>query len=430
VPDPIRAEIESAVSKRRDDLIALTCDIIRIESITGNEGTVQKYLADYVRRLGLKVDLFEPDLAALAAHPAFFPVEGLSFAERPNVIATLPGSGGGRSLILNGHVDTIPIEPRAAWTDGPFSGDVKNGLIYGRGASDMKGGVAAMTMAVQIIRDLGVTLKGDLIVQYVVDEELTGYGTLAAIQRGFHADAGICLETSDLCVQPACVGRLWFTLELTGKAVSVTRHWEGVSAIDKGMLFVQAFKELEQTRWRTLTHPLYPDNRIAMPCGVFMFNSGSFPSAVADLAVLRGSLGLLPSEEVENVKRMVTEQVHKTSQSDPWLRYNPPKLTFKDVGADGAEIPVSHPIVQTVIGSYKNVVGQQPVISGRTGGADTRYLIKHGNTPTVIFGPGLSSEMHAMNESVPIHNLEIATSVIVGSILDWCGYERGPRPRT
>jgi hypothetical protein len=180
---------------------------------------------------------------------------------------------------------------------------VKDGLIYGRGASDMKGGVAAMTMAVQIIRDLGVTLKGDLIVQFVVDEELTGYGTLAAIQRGYYADAGICLETSDLCVQPACVGRLWFTLELIGKAVSATRHWEGVSAIDKGMLFVQAFKELEQRRWRTLTHPLYPDNRVAMPCGVFMFNSGSFPSAVPDLAVLRGSLGLLPSEDVENVKR-------------------------------------------------------------------------------------------------------------------------------
>ena len=103
-----------------------------------------------------------------------------------------------------------------------------------------------MTMALQIMRDLRLKLRGDLTLEYVVDEELTGYGTLAAIQRGYRADAGICLETSDLDVQPACVGRLWFTLEVPGKAVSVTRHWEGVSAIDKGIKFVQAFKELEQ----------------------------------------------------------------------------------------------------------------------------------------------------------------------------------------
>jgi acetylornithine deacetylase len=415
------AEIYRVVRDRRQDLVDLTRHVIQIASVTGSEGQIQAYFADRARSLGLDVDVFEPDLNALAKHPAYEPLEGLSFAGRPNIVAIAKGSGGGRSLILNGHVDTIPVEPRAAWKFEPFSGEIKQDRIFGRGASDMKGGLAVMTMAMDIIQSLGMKLRGDLIFEYVVDEELTGYGTLATILRGYRADAGICLETSDLCVQPACVGRLWFTLELAGNAVSITRHWEGISAIDKGMKFVQSFKDLEQIRCESLSHPLYQDIRTAVPCGVFMFNSGNFPSAVPDRAVLRGSLGLLPTEDVEMVKKSVVEQVSKVVRADPWLNNHPPVLSFKNVGADGAEISVEHPIVRTVSDSFTGVTGSPPVISGRTGGADTRYLIKHGHTPTVIFGPGLTSEMHAVNESVPIRNLEIATAVLVASIERWCG---------
>jgi len=413
--------IKQQLAVRRNDLVELTRDLIRLQSITGQEGAAQAHIARKLGDMGLAMDVFEPDLSALEHHPGFHKVEGLSFRGRPNVIATWKGQGGGRSLILNGHIDTIPVEPVAAWTHAPFSGDVADGKVYGRGASDMKGGLASMTIAVQILRDLGVRLAGDVILQYVVDEELTGYGTLAAVIKGYRADAGICLETSDLCVQPACVGRLWFALQVSGKAVSVTRHWEGHSAIDKGILFVQAFKELEQTRWRELRHPLYPDHRLALPCGVFMFNGGTFPSAVPDHAELRGSLGLLPHEDVEDVKRAVSAAVSDVARSDPWLSKHPPRLTFKDVGADGAEIPPEHPIVQTVIGAYNRVQDRAPEVSGRVGGADTRYLIKYAKTPTVIFGPGLSSEMHAVDESVPVRNLEVAAEVIARSIVDWCG---------
>jgi acetylornithine deacetylase len=413
--------IKKQLAVRRKDLVELTRDLIRLQSITGQEAAAQAHIARKLGDMGLAMDVFEPDLSALEQHPGFHKLEGLSFKGRPNVIATWKGQGGGRSLILNGHIDTIPVEPVAAWTHAPFAADVANGKVYGRGASDMKGGLASMTIAVQILRDLGVRLAGDVILQYVVDEELTGYGTLAAVIKGYRADAGICLETSDLCVQPACVGRLWFALEVSGKAVSVTRHWEGHSAIDKGILFVQGFKELEQKRWRELRHPLYPDQRLALPCGVFMFNGGTFPSAVPDHAELRGSLGVLPHEDVEDVKRAVSAAVSAVARSDPWLSTHLPRLTFKDVGADGAEIPAEHPIVQTVISAYRRVEDRAPEVSGRVGGADTRYLIKYAKTPTVIFGPGLSSEMHAVDESVPIRNLEVAAEVIARSIVDWCG---------
>ncbi len=423
LPETLRGRILGAVAARRDEIVRLAQRLIRIESVTGHEGAVQEYLAGELRQMGLVVDQFEPDLDSLKDHPAYVPLEDLSFAGRPNVVGTYRGAGGGRSLLFNGHVDTIPIEPVEAWTHGPLSGALADDKIYGRGAADMKGGLATMTMALRILLEAGLRPLGDVLLEYVVDEELTGYGTLAAVQRGYRADAGISLETSDLCIQPACIGRLWFTVTLKGLAVGIARHWEGVSAIDKGIKIVQAIQELEQMRWAVLHHPLYPDHRAALPCCVCMFHAGTFPSAVPDSAVLRGSLGVMPQEAVRDVERQVSEHLTRVAQADPWLREHPPVVEFKEVGADGAEIPVEHPIVQTVARAYERVMECPPIFSGRTGGADTRYLIKHAATPTVIFGPGMTSEMHAVNESVPVANLVNVTKVLALTIAEWCGVE-------
>lgn len=425
IAEDLEARIAQRIDADRNDLVELTRALVRIESTTGHEGPVQAFVARQFRDEGFDVDVFEPNLATLRGHPGFQDLPGLDFTGRPDVVATWKGRGGGRSLLLNGHVDTIPVEPVDAWKRAPYSGEVADGRIHGRGTSDMKGGVAAMIMALRVLRREGIALKGDVIAESVVDEELTGYGTLAAILRGYRADAGICLETSDLCVQPGCVGRLWFTLRIRGRSVSLTRHWEGESAIDKGVKFVAAFKDLEEMRRRDLTHPLYPDNRNALPCAVFMFHAGSFPSAVPDSAELRGSLGLLPHENVEDVKAAVTAHVRRIADADPWLRNNPPELEFKDVGADGAEIAVDHPIVAAVSDSYRATTGTEPVISGRVGGADTRYLIKFGGTPTVIFGPGLGAEMHSVDESVPIENLVVATKTVARAIVRWCSVDSG-----
>jgi acetylornithine deacetylase len=413
--------ILDAVAARQHEIVAFLQRLIQIESVTGHEGTVQVYLASELQRMGLRVDQFEPDLAALQQHPGYIPVDGLDFRGRPNVVGIYRGTGGGRSLLFNGHVDTIPLEPIQAWTHGPLSGEVHGGKIFGRGAADMKGGLAAMTMAVHILLEAGIRPRGDILLEYVVDEELTGYGTLACILRGYRSDGGISLETSDLCVQPACIGRLWFTVTLKGLAVSISRHWEGVNAIEEGMKIVTAIQQLEQMRWATLQHPLYPDNRSALPCTVCMFHAGTFPSAVPETAVLRGSLGVMPHEDVREVERQVSEQIRQVAEADPWLRSHPPTVEFKEVGADGAEIPADHPIVRTVSAAFAAVTGAPPTITGRTGGADTRFLIKYGQTPTVIFGPGMTSEMHAMNESVPIANLLTATKTLALAIVNWCG---------
>ena len=174
------------------------------------------------------------------------------------MVAVCRGSGGGRSLLFNGHIDVIPEGAPENWEHGPWSGDIAGGRLYGRGASDMKAGVAAMTMAMAAVLGSGIRLRGDVILEYVMDEELTGNGTLACVMRGYRADAGICCETSSMCVQPGSIGRIWYEISVKGKAAGIQRRYEGVNGIDLGFLVRQAVEAYEKFRLETVRHPLYP----------------------------------------------------------------------------------------------------------------------------------------------------------------------------
>jgi acetylornithine deacetylase len=417
--DKILRSVEMSQSQITDFLQQL----IQIESETGHEGMLQEFIAEKLHKMGLKVDKWVPDIEDISKHPAYIPTEMVAFSGRPNIVGIYEGTGSGKSLLFNGHVDTITADPKDEWEFDPFSGKIQDGKIYGRGASDMKGGLAAMTMALDILLNLRIRPKGSVILEYVIDEELTGYGTLSCIIKGYRADAGISCETSDLCVQPAAIGRLWFTMKVKGKPASISNRWEAVSPIEKGYKLVEAVDDLEKIRIDDLKHPLYPDNRGALPCMVCMFQAGNFPSAVPDSALLRGSLGIMPYENVKEVQHQFKEHIYSVSSTDPWLRNHLPEISFKEIGADGAEIPSDHPIVNTVAKAFEEVTGQNATISGREGGADTRYLIKYGETPTVIFGPGVTSQMHATNECIPISNLLTATKTLALTIVEWCGYE-------
>jgi acetylornithine deacetylase len=372
--------------------------------------------------MGLTVDMWEPDHEELKRHPAYVAVEQ-GYKGRPNVVGTYKGKGGGRSLLFNGHVDVIPAGLLEAWSVSPWEGKVSDGRLYGRGASDMKSGLAAMTMALDAVLKAGLRPKGDLFLEYTVDEELSGNGTLACILRGYRADAGICCETSSLHVQPACIGRIWFEIQIKGKPAGIQRRFEGVSAIEKGYTVAKAVSNLEAIRINELHHPLYPDNLSSLPCMVTQFDSGTFPSAFPDTCTLKGSIASLPGEETEAVKEAFVEHIRLFSRTDPWLKDHPPKVRFAGYCGDSAEIPVDHPIVTIVKEKFTSVTGKIPPITGRQGAADIRYLIKYGRTPTVIFGPGPTEQMHATDEWVKVDDLIAATKTLALTIVEWCGVE-------
>ena len=410
------------IVREQERIIGFLQELIHIPSVTGEEEKIQKFISRKLGEMGLTVDTWEPDLEALKKHPAFVAV-ARGYAGRPNVVGALKGSGGGRSLLFNGHVDVIPAGAPESWQHGPWSGDLADGRVYGRGASDMKAGLAAMTMALQSILAAGIRLKGDVILEYTVDEELSGNGTLACVMRGYRADAGICCETSSMRVQPGSIGRIWFEIKVRGRAAGIQRRWEGVNAIDKGYRVSQAVSEFEKLRVARLSHPLYPEIRGAIPCMVGVFESGSYHSAFPDTCLLKGSMATVPGENSDAVKAEFLRFLWDRVADDPWLKETPPEVVFTGYFAEPSEIPVQSPIVQTLCRNFRQVVGKEPAISGREGAADIRFMNRYGETPTVIFGPGMTEQMHANNEWAAVGDLIEATKILALTIIEWCGVE-------
>jgi acetylornithine deacetylase len=421
--DKSRQDVLAVIDKNRDKAVAFLQKMVSIPSVTGDEAAIQAYLAKYLRDIGLTVDMWETNWDALKKHPGYIPVT-MGYEGRPNIVATWKGAGGGRSLLLNGHTDVIPVGKGEGWSDNPWSASIKNGRVYGRGSCDMKSGVASHILAVEYLKAAGLKPKGDVYINIVVDEEVSGHGTLDTVIRGYKADAGISGETSDLAVQPACIGRIWFEIEIQGKPAGIQKRYEGVSGIELGMKITKAVQELEDKRVATVSHPLYPSAIDSLPCIIGSFSAGNYPSAFPATCLLKGSIGTVPSEDHEGVKKSLVDQIARAAAKDPWMKDHPPVVRFVGYDAQASEIPREHPIVKTVSACYKELTGKDPVISGRQGAADTRFLNSYGKTPTVIFGPGSTAVMHANDEYVSIDDYITAIKVMALSIYDWCGVER------
>lgn len=317
----VEEKVLQTVESMRGEILVFLKDLIARQSIPGKELEVQQFISKKLRQMGLKVEMWEPDWAELKKHPGYVPVE-MGYEGRPNVVGMWPGTGGGKSLLFNGHVDVIPVDS-GSWTEDPWSGGSGGGKLFGRGASDMKSGLASMTMAVEALLRSGLKTKGDVILEYVVDEEYSGNGTLSCIQRGLKADAGISCEAGDLEIQPATTGSMWFEVEVEGRSASMSRRWEAVSAIEKGYVLYEAISGLEKERIETISHPLYPDPKGSLACFIGQFISGNFPSAPPAKCILKGRMGVLPGEDPQRTRATV-DRIPERSIGEGFVVERPP----------------------------------------------------------------------------------------------------------
>jgi len=409
------------VERQRNANIAFLADLIAQKSIPLSELEIQKLVCEKLKSMNLEVDMWEPDWEEVKKHPGYVQVEA-GYKNRPNVVGRYRGTGGGKSLLLNGHVDVVPAA-KENWETDPWRAEIKDEKLYGRGASDMKGGLAAMTAALDAILRSGLKLMGDIFLQYVMDEEYSGNGTIACIQRGYTADGGISCEAGDLEVQPATTGSMWFKIEVKGKSASMSRRWEAVSAVEKGYLICESIKDFEKHRVDTIKHQLYPDPKGSLACFVGQFNAGTYPSAPPAHCTILGRMGTLPGEDPKLAQGQFIDFIMEESKKDPWLKQHPPVINFEGYYAEPEEISPDHPICLELGKSFEQVMGRPAIIKGHDGAADTRFLIKYGKTPTAIFGPGTISQMHADNEWVGIEDLISVTKVLAVTMLNWCGYE-------
>lgn len=397
----------------------ISADSTDIEhGVYGNEINAQRVVEAKLKELGFGVDVFEPDNKALEQFPEMNP--GHHYENRPNVVGTLKGTGGGRSLILNGHIDTMPFDHLEEWITHPLKPIEKDGRLYGRGACDMKGGVGAMIMAMECIRKAGIELKGDVIVQTVVDEEGGGNGSMATIARGYRADAAIITEPTELEIMPAHMGWLFYKMEVKGKALHAAMKWKGVNAIEKTMKIMQALQELERTWCMTKRHPHLPPPTINFGT----IHGGMAGSVVADSCVLDFGLHYLPTDRDENgmgslVEKELFDAINLACDGDEWLRENRPTITLYQLGS-GYEIDFNHELIQLIDRNYTEFSGNRPVIRGCEYGSDARLLTNYGHTPTVLFGPGSIAQAHGINEYISIDQYYSAIEILAQTIVDWC----------
>jgi acetylornithine deacetylase len=416
----IHQAITDAVNTLRPEIVASLQELVRIPSQTGNEGFAQDAVAGLMRAHDLDVDVWEPDVTALEPHAESVTL-GDGFAGRPNVVGVCRGEGRGRTLILNGHIDTVEIGDPSAWSYAPLGGDVIDGRLYGRGACDMKGGVVANLFAVHALRLAGLAPAGDVFVESTISEEDGGAGALAAVLRGYVADGALISEPTNLAVVTAQGGALMFRLQVQGLSAHACVRDEGVSAVEKFAYLHQGLLAFEARRNAAITHPQYAGMRIKAPINIGVVRGGSWASSVPESLVAEGRAGLVPGEDLATFKSELATEIARLGDDDPWLRRHPPQVTWLDGQFAPAGIPVESPLVKALCHAWEETSSWPARIEAVTYGADMRHILIAGGVPCVMFGAGDVRLAHAPDESIPLNDLFTAITTTALLIADWCG---------
>lgn len=418
----IYEKVREKVIALENEAIAYATKLISFPSVSGREMDAQKYVKKVLQE-DLEfdfIDFWEPDIEEMKNHEAFITKRD-SFAGSPNVVGILKGSGSGKSLILNSHIDIVPEGDHCEWTYPPFKGVVENGIIYGPGVSDMKGTKAAMFIVLKAFKELGIKLKGDIVFQSVIEEESGSAGTLACALKGYKADAAIIPEPSGFKICPAQQGSTWFRVNITGKSAHGGKRYLGVSAIDKAYLIISAIQELEKYRNKKFANPLYEGNPIPFTINIGTINGGVWPSSVPEKVSIEGRMGVAPGESLKEAWKMFEDCIVEATKKDPWLKDHKPTVEWFGAFWGSSQIDNEHPIVEVTKETYKEVMGENPVIEGTPWATDARILTEFADTPALIFGPGTSA--HCPDEFMEVKSLMNYAQILAIIILKWCDFE-------
>ena len=402
----------------RDHLLADLTALIAIPSLGGQETPAQEWMRAALLGIGLDVDTWEIDLADLSRHPACSMEVARDSAL--GVAGTL-GDADGPTLILNGHVDVVPIGDRRQWSSDPWTATIRDGGVIGRGACDMKGGLAAALAALRALADSRVPLAGRVALHSVVAEEDGGAGTLATILRGHRGDGAISMEPTTLILAPAHAGALTFRLSVPGVSAHGCVREEGVSAIETFRPVHDALLRLEAERNARLRQPLFDRYRLPFALSIGRIHAGDWPSSVPDLLTCEGRYGIAPGEDVTAAQHAFEAAVQAAADAHPFLRDHRPRVEWWGGQFLPARTPDDAAIVRTTAHAITDVIGTPPQIEGMTYGADMRLLVNEAQIPTVLFGAGDVRHAHRPDESVPIDELLIVARTLALTAMRFCG---------
>ena len=427
----VEEKVVEAALGARDEVVALLAEMVACDTTAREPGDpardeekLQRLLAARLDRVGARIDLWEPEPtgAGTRSIPA-----GLDFVGRPQLAAVLPGAGSGRSLLLNGHIDAVDALSRADWLSDPYKLDERDSALYGRGAADMKGGIAGMVVALETLRRRGVRLAGDVVFCTDTDEESSGAGGHMCVRHGVRADAGIVAEPTGFDAWVSCHGTLTPVISVEGRAGHAEmpqRDWrEGgaVNAIEKLLPLLEGIKAL-RGEWRVRPdhqHPLLRPGDIVPT----LVRGGTWVVTYPDRCDLTCNITYLPGHvDAEGTGRRVEadviERLNAAVAGDPWFAEHPLVFTWTD-DVVPAEMSADHPLVITAL-ECAAAVGRSGEPAGLDSWHDAATFTRAG-TPTFSFGPDGIETAHAVNERVSVQSLLDFTAATALMAMRWCG---------
>ena len=408
----------------RDEIVAFEQELIRRPSETGNEQACQDFLADWLRRAGYAVEVFTPDEVAGGKDFRGRPL-AVDYHQRPNVVVVHKGTGGGRSLLIMSHVDTVPVGPPENWTMAPFGGEIHNGKIYGRGAQDDKEGIVAQTFALECIRRAGLRLKGDVILCSVVDEEGGGsMGSWACMARGYRAEAGLYCDGLERKIHPANLGWSGATIHLRGREgqMNIGDVKDRADAVYADLVAYRDERRVAFDSHPSFRPTHWPANNIILP----YLNLGHSGGVAMNQATLAVFVYTLPGQTVEADRLALEARVRQT-----WQARNPsaplPEIEWNATWVDPYEIALDEPIIATLRQASAEATGTPMPVEGMPA-SDLHILgLYSDGMPSVCTGPGgfgVPELAHQPDESISIDGMLMPfVKSIAVTMLNWCGVE-------
>ena len=424
--------IRDAIDRRFDEQIDFLSEISSHATTRGKEQSAQQFMRQQLEERGYQTDLWEIDVDEISSLPGFSPVIG-NYDEALNLVATHNGvSGNGKSLILNGHIDVVPEGPLDMWRRPPYEPWCEDGWMYGRGTGDMKAGLVANLFALDGLRDAGFQPASDVYFQSVVEEECTGNGALACLQRGYRADAALIPEPFDEKLVTSQVGIIWMQVYLRGTPVHAMQTSSGVNAIEAAIPLIGALRQLEQTwneskpRHASFEHVEHPLN-----LNIGRIKGGDWPSAVPAWCCFDVRMGIYPGQNIETASKEIEACILEAARQDPYLRKNPPQITYHGFLAEGYSLadhdkPEAREAQQALARAHLAVTGDELQSMPITATTDARFFGLYADTPALVYGPKAES-IHGFNERVELESTRRVTHSIALFIADWCGLDKHDR---
>ena len=415
-------EILAAVAAQRDEAVHFLQQLVAEPSLLGQEQSAQALMKRRFEGLGLAVSELVIDEAAIQGHPGYSP-SIVSYDGRVNVIGVHePRQVRGRSLILNGHIDVVPVGAERLWTRPPFEPWIAGDRLHGRGANDMKAGIVAYTMAFQALQRLGWQPAARVTLQSVIEEECTGNGALACLLAGHTADAAIIPEPFDELLS-AQLGVMWLTLDVYGVPVHAAVAQTGIGAIEFAQHLVAELRQLE-AKWNQPQHrhPMYCHHDHPINFNLGRIEGGEWSSSVSTHCRVDLRLGFYPGVTPAQVRAEVEALIREAHAAHPAQASVKVELSYHGFQAEGLVVDLQQPALQALMQAHHDITGRPAATRAATATTDVRFFHLYGQIPSTCYGPR-GANIHGVDEWVSIDSMQQVTAVLALYMARWCGLE-------